>query len=184
MINKEYDFSKLFLDYYDSDTQKYIKTCGDYWIELLLKKKWYIPNKVLFIAVCNYGYIDMAENLIHSFKLNNIHNYMVYVLDTKSYTTLSAKGYNVTLYKDINKQECYDHQTENFNEIAFYRYDIINALLKDNTTVWYLDIDIVVLDNLNNFIPMFVGVDLCVQNDINMACSGCLLFFPSQNSQT
>tara|TARA_Y100000591_G_scaffold126524_1_gene108413 strand:- start:29285 stop:30004 length:720 start_codon:yes stop_codon:yes gene_type:complete len=137
---------------------------------------------ILFVGVCNYGYIDMAENLILSFKKNNIENYIIYTLDTKSFTILHNKGYNSVLYKDISKLESYNHQTEHFDEIAFYRYDIINTLLKDNKIVWYLDIDIVVLDNLNKYVSRFVNFDLCVQNDINMACSGCVLFFPTANT--
>uniref|UniRef100_A0A6C0EUQ3 RXYLT1 C-terminal domain-containing protein n=1 Tax=viral metagenome TaxID=1070528 RepID=A0A6C0EUQ3_9ZZZZ len=31
MIDYEYDFSKLFLSYYDDEKQKDIKTCGNYW---------------------------------------------------------------------------------------------------------------------------------------------------------
>jgi len=31
MLDKTYDFSKLFLSYYDKSTQEYIKFCGNYW---------------------------------------------------------------------------------------------------------------------------------------------------------
>lgn len=137
---------------------------------------------VLFISICNYGYIDMAENLILSMKKNNIENYIIYVLDDKSFTTLHNKGYNTVLYKDINKTNDHIFGTVEFDEITFIRWEIINLLLKEGKTVWFLDIDIVLLDNLNNYIENLKHYEFCIQNDINMMCAGCMLFFPTENT--
>jgi hypothetical protein len=41
MINRKYNFSRLFLTYYDEETQKEIKQCGNYWMKFLTKKDWY-----------------------------------------------------------------------------------------------------------------------------------------------
>ena len=35
MIDREYDFSRLFLDFYDENTQAWAKRCGNYWCERL-----------------------------------------------------------------------------------------------------------------------------------------------------
>jgi hypothetical protein len=41
MIDQEYDFSRLFMDYYDSNTQEFIKLSGNFWIQRLLNIIWY-----------------------------------------------------------------------------------------------------------------------------------------------
>ena len=41
MAVREWDFSRLFLSYYDEDTQNTIKACGNYWTNRLVKKNWY-----------------------------------------------------------------------------------------------------------------------------------------------
>ena len=41
MLDKEYDFSSLFLDNYDSNTQNYIKDCGNFWIYRLTGNLYY-----------------------------------------------------------------------------------------------------------------------------------------------
>ena len=41
MIDTEYDFSKLMLDYYDEETRKEIKKCGNFWMKTHNGKEWY-----------------------------------------------------------------------------------------------------------------------------------------------
>jgi hypothetical protein len=41
MIDKTYDFSKLFLSYYNDETQQYIKQCGNYWTYKFTKDFFY-----------------------------------------------------------------------------------------------------------------------------------------------
>jgi hypothetical protein len=41
MIECEYDFSRLFLQYYSIPQQRDIKTCGNFWIQRMCKRKWY-----------------------------------------------------------------------------------------------------------------------------------------------
>lgn len=41
MIKTEYDFSRLFLQHYDTETQQQIKDCGNHWMTKLLGKAWY-----------------------------------------------------------------------------------------------------------------------------------------------
>lgn len=41
MLNKEYDFSKLFIDSYDESTRIFIRQCGNHWMEHITKRKWY-----------------------------------------------------------------------------------------------------------------------------------------------
>ena len=42
MIDTQFDFSRLFLSYYDNDTQQYIKRCGNFWIKKITNRLWYV----------------------------------------------------------------------------------------------------------------------------------------------
>jgi len=42
-----------------------------------------------------------------------------------------------------------------------------------------LDVDTVVLHDLNILVPEFSDKDIVMQNDINMPCCGCMLFYPN-----
>lgn len=44
MLDKEYDFSSLFINNYDNNIQSYIKNCGNAWVNYLCKKNWYITQ--------------------------------------------------------------------------------------------------------------------------------------------
>jgi hypothetical protein len=41
MLDKEYDFSRLFITFYNEDEIQNIKDCGNYWVERLTQKIWY-----------------------------------------------------------------------------------------------------------------------------------------------
>lgn len=41
MLDKEFDFSCLFLNHYSEDIQKNIKDSGNFWLQRLLNKTWY-----------------------------------------------------------------------------------------------------------------------------------------------
>lgn len=41
MIDTEYDFSRLMLDYYDEEKIKEIKKCGNFWMKSTTGKEWY-----------------------------------------------------------------------------------------------------------------------------------------------
>ena len=41
MLDTQYDFSKLFLSFYNNDTQQYIKKCGNFWMKRCTNSFWY-----------------------------------------------------------------------------------------------------------------------------------------------
>ena len=49
--------------------------------------------------------------------------------------------------------------------------------------IWYLDVDTVVLGDINKEIDRNAAWDLCVQDDIQMPCTGCMLFRTSDSSK-
>jgi hypothetical protein len=136
---------------------------------------------VLFISVFNFGCIEIAENHLLSLIKCGITNYLAYVTDKESFDILSAKGYNVEQINIDTHKEKQDFGTENFNTISYLRYKIINKLLKEDKIVWYLDVDTVVLANLNQIVEQLLSNnELVMQNDLNMPCTGCMLFSPTK----
>jgi lipopolysaccharide biosynthesis glycosyltransferase len=138
-------------------------------------------ENIVFISVFNKGCIEIAENHLVSLVKSGIKNYMAYVTDGESFEILKTKGYQVKYDMDFATKDKMDFGTEKFNAISYMRYAIINKLLKEGKTVWYLDVDTVVLANLNQIVPeLLSNFELVMQHDINMPCSGCMLFPPSQ----
>lgn len=143
-------------------------------------------SELVFISVFNYGGIELAKNHIESLKRNNISNYIAYVTDDESYKELISINYNVTKYEsnnDIVNKEKTDFGTNKFNDMSYIRYNIINSLLIKGNAVWYCDVDTVVLYDLNKFYQnLNKNFDICFQNDINMLCTGCMLFLPNEKT--
>jgi hypothetical protein len=134
----------------------------------------------IFICVFNLGCIEIAENHIISLIRCGITNYIAYVTDIESFDILIQKGYNVSYYQDDQSTEKMDFGTSGFNSLSYLRYKIINELLDKGKTVWYLDVDTVVLRDLNDLVSQFISKDIVMQNDINMPCSGCMLCYPTK----
>ena len=140
-----------------------------------------------FISVFNEGSLELGRNHIQSLKNAGIENYIAYVTDRESYDVLKSENSNVVIVEDANvSNEKKDFGTDNFNTMSYLRYKIIYDHLKKGDDVWYLDTDTVVLHNLNkeyaaikakNTMASVESVDVYFQNDINMICTGCMLFF-------
>jgi lipopolysaccharide biosynthesis glycosyltransferase len=57
---------------------------------------------------------------------------------------LIKKAYNVVYYPVQQSTEKINFGTSGFNELSYIRYKIINELLNEGKTIWYLDVDTVV----------------------------------------
>ena len=137
---------------------------------------------ILFISVFNYGGLKIALNHLTSLKNQGITNYMAYVTDTESYEALSNKGFNATIIDDAQfvKEKC-DFATNDFNELSYIRYHVIHKLLLQGKTVWYMDVDTVVLNDVREmyYKLKLSDIDIAFQDDVNMLCTGCMLIFPN-----
>lgn len=73
-----------------------------------------------------------------------------------------------------------DFGTTEFNTLSYTRYKVILDILNKGQSVWYLDVDTVVLQNLNDVYSDLQkeSYDAALQDDINMLCTGCMLLFP------
>ena len=134
----------------------------------------------VFISVSNMGCIDLTMNHLESLKRVGMTNYMAYAIDSECYETLRSKGYNTFLLGRDDLKDFHGWQTKTFDYMSFMRYHVIDNLLRQGKTVWYLDVDSVVLQNLNPYVEFMRGkFDAALQDDCYMLCTGCMLFFPT-----
>jgi len=139
-----------------------------------------MSSDVVFISVSNIGCIDLTLNHLESIKRAGMTNYVAYAIDSECYEVLKTKGYSVELIGREDFKDFHDFGGDIFNNLSFLRYRVIHKLLTENKTVWYLDVDTVVLRNLNQYVEVAKdSCDIALQDDINMPCTGCMLWFPS-----
>jgi hypothetical protein len=103
-------------------------------------------NNRIIISFTNFGFVDLADNLIACFKTLNITNYIMVALDQKAYDYLHEKGYPTHLIQ--LEQKLFDETTQNFGTMGFI--DICNLkpwlvleVLKAGFDVVWTDTDIV-----------------------------------------
>ena len=142
-----------------------------------------MSKELLFISVFNLGGITLALNHLESLRRQNIQNYRAYVTDQESYDILVEKGHPVELIIENTTPLTKDKSnfgTPDFNTLSYTRYKVILGLLNKGYPVWYLDIDTVVLQNLNEVYNELkeTNYHAVMQDDINMLCTGCMLLFP------
>lgn len=149
--------------------------------------------EVVFISVFNLGAIELAKNHLESLKRQNIDNYLAFCTDKESFDILQEEGYHVEYFScqesimntDISKEK-EDFGSKSFDDITFFRHLAILKLLKEGKAVWYMDVDTVVLSDLNLVYKYYATnmkkYDIILQDDINMACLGCMLCFPTEKT--
>jgi hypothetical protein len=141
-------------------------------------------SNLIFICVSNYGAIELTKNHLTSLKQNGIDNYVAYVTDSESYQELTSLGFNANLFDAVAiEKNKMIFGNNDYNYMTYIRYYIINNLLQEGKTVWYLDVDTVALINLNIiYETLDKSLDVYFQNDINMLCTGCFLIFPNNKT--
>jgi len=136
-----------------------------------------MTNNCLIISVFNDGVYDLALNHLTALKKQGIENYMAFTTGKKTYNDFTEKGFNITFRKENNLQSGeLNWSGYEFNKFDVLRYKIAKEYLLTYKYIWYLDIDTVVLDDINKYIPTGIDYDCYIQDDINMPCTGCILF--------
>jgi hypothetical protein len=140
----------------------------------------------LIICVFNDGVYELALNHLTSLRTQGIENYMAFTTGNKSHGLLKEKGFNVTLIANGEGHNGnFDYSSDDFGMFSYLRYKVILPLLEKYKYVWYLDVDTVVLGDINREIDRDAAWDLYIQDDIQMPCTGCMLFrssFPSHKA--
>jgi hypothetical protein len=164
MLEKEYDFSKLFLSSYSLIDQKIIKENGNYWVNKLnttnLKEWWpldlskiknceKIYEELVFYNVTNFGYKILTENFILSLlNLNFKFKLLLYCLDEECYKYFIEKKFiniEVILY-DCKLGNLSIFDDKNWNNITMKKINIAETLMKKYKYVLHSDGDIVFIN--------------------------------------
>ena len=159
MKNTKYDFSRLFLSFYDDDTQKQIISNGNYWVNRYpgnfgakcaypmdlrsLPDLKDIHRKLSFMTVTNSGYRNMTLNCLKSYNMININlDLKIFCFDKDCYEYLKDKTSRVILYEDYFGHET-SYADKNWNEYTARKLDIMHSELQKYDFVLFTDGDIV-----------------------------------------
>jgi hypothetical protein len=110
---------------------------------------------------------------------------MAYVTDEESIRTMRENGYNCTFIENANvDKDAMDFCKGDFNKLSFLRYHIAGHLIRSGKDVWYMDVDTVLLQDVRYIYEIYknIGTNICIQDDINMPCSGCVLYMASEDT--
>ena len=133
-------------------------------------------NDCLIFCVFNDGVYELALNHLTSLRMQGIENYMAFTTGKKSHDLLKDKGFNVTLIANgENHNGNFDYSSNEFGMFSYLRYKIMLPLLEKYKYIWYLDVDTVVLEDINEEIDRDAAWDCYMQDDIQMPCTGCML---------
>lgn len=131
----------------------------------------------IIINLYNDGMLELAENQLLSFEKVGITKYLSFTTGKYSYNYLKQKGYNVVLYNTDDVQLELDWGSDKFIDMERLRFKLISDLLKEYKCIFYLDVDIVLLKNIEPFFEINNEKCLYIQNDLNMPCIGCMLLY-------
>ncbi len=145
-----------------------------------------MTTNILFISVFNLPAIELAKNHIKSLLQAGISNTIIkcFVTDKECVDLLQDYGVETIVLTTTNISNTYlAFSSPKFNELCIYRYTITLELLNHGYDVWYMDIDTVVTQDL---LPTYNAYkqthDIVTQNDLNMPCTGCMMFYNTENT--
>lgn len=116
------------------------------------------------ITFTNFGYIDFTLNLLESINKNNIDLPLkIYCTDDRSYSYLLKKGYDAELLENrlIISENIVSWKAGQgeFGKLMINKFMSINSALKNNKHVLYLDGDVVVKQNLQEYLIDYLRDD-------------------------
>ena len=196
MLDKTYDFSRLFKSYYSLEDQKNINDYGQYWIH-----RWnttYTPESyfnsifqqpLIWITLINYGYIHYTKNFLKSMEIHSCpFKLIVYCLDTKTMEAL--KDYDNAICFDASyftredfSSDLSDFSSINFKKLCFLKLDAIKYTLElcNKYGIWavgYIDTDVILFKNPTDIIIRTMVSDInisvigqCDEDFDNDTCS-------------
>ena len=140
------------------------------------------PNKTVFFAVANGGMIKLTRNFVRSC-LEVGEKLVLFSVDRKITKKLSPYCDIVKYYTNLGGSKAYDYESKKFVEIAWYRYFILNEILKSGRTIIYSDIDIVVNNPITEYISKELEKTDCVcQTNGKNCCTGFFAIKPTKNT--
>ncbi len=147
------------------------------------------PNKSKMnpsiVTLCNKGMIELTDNLIKSIKQSGMDN-DIYIICLDNPTKNHFKYHNRIMPKSLGKgQPYYEYGTKEFSNVTFSKVPGIKSVLhKTKNDVIFIDSDIIVLRDFNNFIDLISSnYDLIVSLEPNnYYCAGLVYYKYSKNT--
>lgn len=140
------------------------------------------PKKSVLFAVANGGMIKLTRNFVRSC-LKAKEDIVIFSVDKKITKKLSPYCDIVKYYTNLGGSKAYDYESKKFVEIAWYRYFILNEILKSGRTIIYSDVDIVVNKPFTEYVLNELEKTECVcQTNGKNCCTGFFSIKPSKNT--
>lgn len=126
MIDKEYDFSCLFLSNYSLEQQKEIKDCGDYWVQRTTQTLWYKTNSVNIVYAFVGPLPSYCVETVHQTRLFYDGPIYFIINDYQSQHIKILQKYNVII---INYDSVIDNDFKSLVELTYNKFCIVNNLV-------------------------------------------------------
>ena len=170
MCEQSYDFSRLFVSFYNETHRQQIYDCGNYWVNKLTNQIFYKNNNQLvsFITLTSSGYIDYTLNCLQSLKnINAEPTLNCYCIGNDGYTRLIKSGYQSTLLNNNTLSGFQTYFNKHWSDMMCVKLLVIYNSLLLNEYVLYTDGDIV-FENKELFQYLIKNIgdnDMLIQND-------------------
>jgi hypothetical protein len=170
MCEQRYDFSRLFVSFYDEPHRQEIYDCGNYWMKRHTNQIFYKNNNqiVSFITLTSSGYIDYTLNCLQSLKNIKAESALnCYCIGNDGYNTLIKEGYQATMLNNNTLSGFQTYFNEHWSDMMYMKILVIYNSLLLNDYVLYTDGDIV-FENKEFFQYLITHIgdnDMLIQND-------------------
>ena len=171
MCGQSYDFSRLFVSFYDEPHRQQIYDCGNYWMKRHTNQIFYKNNNqiVSFITLTSSGYIDYTLNCLQSLKNINAEEPTLncYCIGNDGYQKLIKEGYQATMLNNNTLSGFQTYFNERWSDMMHVKLLVIYNSLSLNEYVLYTDGDIV-FENKELFQYLIKNIgdnDMLIQND-------------------
>lgn len=123
------------------------------------------------ITFTNFGYLQYTKNLIASLNKNNVElDLRVFCIDEESEQELKNNSVKTERFENnfLKRNNLISWDDKNFGTMMLYKFEMIYKYLLMYNSVLYLDSDIVIKRNIENYlISNLQNEDILFQNDTN-----------------
>jgi hypothetical protein len=126
-----------------------------------------IESPTVLVTLTNYGYLMYTYNMLRSLAPFGIdRTVLVITIDRKSYEIMKKLGYHTICMEGTHDAFC-PWNTKGYDEICFYKLQIIHQILSRNKNIVMIDGDIVFLQDPLPHIALWstTADDVWIQND-------------------
>ena len=122
------------------------------------------------VTFTNKGYLDYTHNLLESIKVNNTQTQLeVVTIDDQSYEYFNSIHDKVSYFETSyveKRDEILKQNEDGFGNLMMTKFEVIYKALQEHENVLYIDGDIVIKRNFNQYLEQsIIRKDIVFQND-------------------